>query len=149
MELAKINEFLAQKTFALVGVSSKKTKFGSTAYKELKSKNFKVFPVNLNMEEFNGDKCYPNLSSIDEKVDAAIIVTKHEQTIEIIKEAIENNIKHIWLQQGAESKKAVKLAEENGMNVISKRCILMFAEKLGFIHKCHRGISKVFGKYPK
>ena len=149
MELVKINEFLAQKSFAIVGVSTNKNKFGNAVYKELKTKEFNIFPVHLTMEEFQGDKCYPSISALSGKIDAVIVVAKPEKAIEVIKEAHKNNIKYIWLQQGAGSKEAIEFAESNGISVISKRCIFMFVEKLGFIHKCHRGLSKLFGKYPK
>ena len=54
----------------------------------------------------------------------------------------------MWITQGAENDKAIALAEENGIKIIYKKCILMFAKPSG-IHKFHGFVTKVFGKYPK
>jgi len=68
-----VENFLAQEKIAVVGVSRKKTKFGNAIYKELKQKGYKVFPINPNMQSFEGDVCYPDLLSLSEKVNAVVI----------------------------------------------------------------------------
>jgi hypothetical protein len=47
---AAVSDFLAQRTLAVVGASRKGSKFGNTAYKELKAKGYKVIPVNPHAE---------------------------------------------------------------------------------------------------
>jgi len=143
-----VEEFLAQKNIAVVGVSRKKTKFGNAIYKELKQKGYKVFPVNPNMKLFEGDNCYPDLISIPEQVDAVVINVPPIQTDKVVREAHEAGIKKVWLQQGSQSEAAVKFCEENGIDCVSNECILMFAQPSAFIHRAHKWVWGVLGKLP-
>jgi len=143
-----VEEFLAQKKFAVVGVSRKKAKFGNAIYKELKQKGYTVFPINPNMQTFDGEICYPDLLSLPEKVDAVIINVPPVQTEKVVRETKEAGINKVWLQQGSQSEVAVKYCEENNIDCVSNECILMFAEPSAFIHRTHKWIWNVLGKLP-
>ena len=143
-----VENFLAQEKIAVVGVSRKKTKFGNAIYKELKQKGYKVFPVNPNMQSFEGDICYPDLLSLPEKVNAVVINVPPVQTEKVVKEAKEAGINKVWLQQGSQSEDAVKFCEENGIDCVSNECILMFAQPSAFIHRAHKWVWSVLGKLP-
>ncbi len=67
-----IDDFLNLQKIAVVGVSQNPKKFGTLCYHFLKENNYNVIPVNPKLNEFDGIKCYPNLSSIPEKVDGSI-----------------------------------------------------------------------------
>lgn len=71
------------------------------------------------------------------------------ETENIVKEAKESGIKFIWMQQGSESENAINYCKENGIHVVAGKCILMFVEPVKSIHKFHRWIDKVTGKYPQ
>ena len=148
MKLEKIDQFFASKKFAVVGVSGDKKKFGSTIYKEMVKAGYDTLPVNPNLNEFKGRKCYSSVYELPAETDAIVIVTKPKHSIEVVKAAAEKSIKQIWLQQGAEDKATIKYAEEQGMNVIYKKCVIMFANPKG-IHAFHAFLSKLFGTYPK
>jgi len=143
-----VDDFIAQKKIAVVGVSRKKTKFGNAIYKELKQKGYDVFPVNPHITTFEGDTCYPDLLSLPEKVDAMIINVSPAQTEKVVREAKEAGIKRVWLQQGSQSEAAVKYCEENGIDCVSNECVLMFAQPSAFIHRAHKWIWGVLGKLP-
>ena len=141
-----INEFIWKKKIAIFGVSRHKNKFGNYVYKELKKKNLKVYGLNPNMDEIFGDKCYPDLSSLPEKADAAFISVHSGKTDELTKEVVESGIRHIWFQQGTGSDEALTYCRENGIEPISGECILMYAEPVESFHAFHRWLWKVFGK---
>lgn len=143
-----IENFLAQKKIAVVGVSRKKTKFGNAIYKELKQKGYNVFPVNPNMQTFEGDTCYSDLQSIPYKADAVVINVPPLQAEKVVREANQAGIKKVWLQQGSQSEAAIKYCQENGIDCISNECILMFAQPSAFIHRAHKWIWGVLGKLP-
>lgn len=143
-----VEDFLSQKKIAVVGVSRKKTKFGNAIYKELKQKGYNVFPVNPNMQTFEGDTCYSDLKSIPDKADAVIINIPPLQAEKVVREANQAGIKKVWLQQGSQSESALKYCEENGIDCVSNECILMFAQPLAFIHRAHKWIWGVLGKLP-
>ena len=67
--------------------------------------------------------CYPDVKSLPEKVDTLIIVTKPDKTEKLVKEAFNTDITRIWIQQGAESSKAVNFCESNNMTYVSGECI--------------------------
>ena len=89
----------------MAGVAHTGTKFSNTVYNELKSKGFQVVPVNPNAENISGERCYPDIKSLPEKASAVLVITKPAQTEKIGRDAFELGIKHLWLQQGAESRK--------------------------------------------
>jgi len=144
-----IEKFVNLKNIAVVGVSQKKGKFGNTVYKELKQKGYNVFAVNSKLSEFEGEKCFNKLSELNGKIEAVVIVVNGIETEKIVEEANIIGIKHIWMQQGSESTKAIEYCKENGINVIHNECILMFAEPVKSVHGFHKWLWKIFGKLPK
>jgi hypothetical protein len=148
-KLSTIQAFLAPKELAVCGVSRDKKKFGRVAYDTLKERGFKLYGVNPNMTEIDGDPCYADVSNLPEHVKNLYVVTNKTQTEEIIKKALDKGIRNIWIQQMAESPAAIDLAEKNGVQLIKKECILKFAEPVSGVHKFHRFLSRLFGMYPK
>lgn len=144
-----VDDFFKQKTWAFVGASANSKKFGSIAYKELKKKGIKLLAVNPNLTTLDSEPVYPSLSATPQSVDAALIVVSPSKTLGIVQEAVAKGIKHLWLQQGAESAEAIQFCREKGVNCIHGECILMFAEPVGFPHSFHRTIWKILGKLPK
>jgi uncharacterized protein len=144
-----VDNFISQKTFAVVGVSRDKRKFGNTIYTELKKRKYKIYPVNSGANEIDGDKCFASVKEIPEKPDAIILCVKPEKTETVLKEAVEIGIKNIWMQQGSESEEAINYCKENNVNLIHNECVLMFMEPVGSVHKFHRFLWKLFGKLPE
>ena len=144
-----IDEFLAQKPVAVIGVSRDPQKFGYICFRDLKMRGFPVIPVNPNVNSIDGEECYPDLKSLPEKAAAALIVVPPEQTEKVIKEALECGIRYVWMQKGSESVKAVEFCMNNGINLIHNECILMFAQPVESIHKFHRFFVKILGRLPK
>jgi uncharacterized protein len=145
--IKQIEEFLANEPAAMVGVSRNPKKFGHAAFKELKDKGMNIIPVNPEASEILGVKVFPDISSIPSEIKSIIIVTKNEKTAGIIREAKNKGIKHIWIQQMAESSEALRELEGSSINYITGECILMYYKPHGF-HKFHRGLKKLFGRYP-
>ena len=146
---SSVKKFLSQKKLAVVGVSRGGKKFGNTIYKNLKSKGYETFAVNSNAGSIDGEPFYPNLHSLPEPVEAVVIVVPSEETEKVVREAVENGIKHIWIQQGAGSEDTFKFCEKNGINIIYNECILMFAEPVSSFHRIHRFIWKLLSKLPR
>lgn len=149
MENERIDSFFAQDSFAVMGVSRNGTKFGNMAHKELKEKGLTVYQINPNADEIAGEPCYRSLAAVPERVGAVIISVSPEKSLDAVKEAHAAGVRHIWIQQGAESDEAVSFAAEHQMEVISRRCVMMFAEPVESVHAFHRFLSKLFGRYPK
>ena len=121
-----IDDFFNQKSYAFVGVSRKEKHFPNELYNELKKKDFNLLPVNPKMEEFQGEKCYPEIGLLPDKVDAAILTTPKAETLKVVQQVHDAGIKHVWIQQGAHTNEAIEFAEEKEMNVIANKCLFMF-----------------------
>jgi len=148
-KLSSIQEFLKPKEMAVCGVSRNKKKFGRVVYDTLKERGFKLYAINPNMNEIDGEPCYADVSQLPVNVNHLLVATPVSQTEDVVAKVISKGINNIWIQQMAESKAAVDLAEKNGINLIKKECILKFAEPVTGVHKFHRFINKLFGTYPK
>lgn len=148
-KLSSINAFLEPKEMAVCGVSRNKKKFGRVVYDTLKERGFKLYGVNPNMTDIDGDPCFHDVSHLPGHVKYLYIVTPGKQTEGIVAKAIDKGIHNIWMQQMSESDEAIDLAEQNGISLIKKECILKFAEPVTGVHKFHRFLSKLFGMYPK
>jgi uncharacterized protein len=144
-----IKAFLSQEHIGIAGVSRKPSKFGNAIFKELKMKHYNLYPVHPVLETFEGEMCYKTISDLPSEVTAIILCTQPAKTFGLLKAAHEKNIRHIWLQQGAQTDDAVLFAQEHKINLIHRECVLMFAEPAAFIHRFHRSINKLFGLYPK
>lgn len=147
----KVSEFLNQKTIAIAGVSrNPKGEVGNGIYKKFKENRYNIYPVNPNAETIEGDKCYPDLKSIPENVNAVFIATNPAVSIEIIKQSIEAGVNTVWFHRaigtGSFSEDAAKLGEENGLTVIRGGCPMMFISKVDPFHKMLRFFMKLFRK---
>ncbi|MBM4177141.1 MAG: CoA-binding protein [Ignavibacteria bacterium] len=139
--------FFENKKIAVVGVSRNKHKFGNIIFNELLKREFEPIPVNPNLEEITGKKCYKTICEVPQKVDTVITVTPPNSALKIAKECYSNGIANIWFQQGSESNEALEFCRQNEINFISGKCVLMYLEPVKSFHKFHRFFSKVFGKY--
>ena len=144
-----VADFLALKKLAVVGVSRNRQKFGNGVYRELKAKGYQLFPINPNAETIEGERCYPNLSSLPEPVDGAVIVVPSSEVENVVKEAANAGIKRLWIQQQSDTKAAIEFCKSHGITVIYNECILMFAKPTAFLHKPHRWVWALAGKLPK
>jgi predicted CoA-binding protein len=146
---AVVDDFVSQRKLAVVGVSRQKMKFGNLAFKELRRKGYKLFPVHPHAETIEGELCYPSLAALPEPVGGVLVVVPPAQAEQVVRDAAAAGIRRVWLQQGAGSATAIRFCEENGISAVHGECILMFAEPAAFYHRAHRWVWKLLGKLPR
>jgi len=146
---AAVDEFMAGKTLAVAGVSRKRGKFASVIWRELRKRDYRVFPVTPNAETIDDEPCYAGPGALPEPVDGVIVCVNRKRTLEIVRECIEAGVPRLWIQPESRSDEAVRLAEEAGVPTIHGECIFMYAAPVGFIHRVHRGIRSLLGRMPK
>jgi uncharacterized protein len=144
-----VEDFMAQRSLAVVGVSRNGQGFGNLACRELKARGYRVFTVHPDVEDIAGEPCYPSLKALPEPVGGVLIVVPPAATGQVVQQAAEAGIRRVWMQQGAESAEALRFCEAHGMEAISGECILMFAEPPAFIHRAHRWLCKLTGRLPQ
>ena len=146
--LTTINEFLEPRRFALIGLSRDPKKFSRAVFKELNARGYDIYPVNPNMDDVEGVKCYHNVSDLPENVKHGLFMTPKANTAGAIENAVHHGFTHCWIQQGAETKDAIEVARQNAVKLVHGACIMMHANPSG-VHKFHGFLSKIFGAYPK
>jgi uncharacterized protein len=127
---ARIEEFLAGRTYAVAGASNDRSKYGNKVLRCYVQNGRVALPVNPNEREVEGIPCVRDLASLDEPVHGLSIITPPPVTEKLVEEAAKAGITRLWMQPGAESDEALERAEELGLSVIAGGpCILVV---LGF-----------------
>lgn len=152
----KVQDFLAQKRIAVAGVSRNNNHHptGNLIYRRLKKTGHQVFPVNPNMEAFDGDRCYPNLRSIPGGVDGVVIVTRPDVTARIVQDCRDAGVSRVWMHQSlgkgsSVSPEAVQYCREHNISVIAGACPMMYGNNVDIGHTCMRWILKLTGGLPQ
>jgi len=146
---AVVDEFLSQKTLALVGASRGGRKFGNAALRGLLANGYRVIPVHPEAAAIEGIPCAPSLATLPERVGGVVAVVPPAQTEKVVRDAREAGIRRVWMQQGAESPAALRYCEENGLTAIHGQCVLMFLGRGSWIHSFHRRLLGLFGRLPR
>ena len=120
----------ASRTIAMVGLSPKTDKPSNIVARYLKSKGYRVIPVNPNYGEVLGEKSYGKLSEISEKIDVVDIFMRAENVVPVVEEAVKLRPRAIWLQLGIVSDEARSIAERSGIMFIQDRCMKQEHERL-------------------
>lgn len=149
---SEIDDFLAQKRIAIVGVSRNTRDFTRMLYKEFLKRGYEAIPVNPGVPKIDGNKCYESVRQIESPVAAALLMTKPEVTDRIVEDCLAAGVTHVWMYRargcGAVSAAAVEMCRARGVKVIAGECPFMFFPEAGFIHSVHGWIRKVRGSYP-
>lgn len=151
-----VQEFLAQKRIAVVGVSDIRETGCNEAYNRFKESGYTVYGVNPRITTFKGDPCYPDLKSTPEKPDAVFILSNPKVTDQIVQQCVDLGVKHVWMHcmmgtkpglaagMTSVSQDAVKMCRDNGISVIPGSCPNQYL-KPDFGHKMMRGMWSLFG----
>ena len=151
-----VQEFLAQKKIAVVGVSDRRETGCNLAYKKLRDTGYEVYAVNPRIQSYEGAPCYPDLKAIPEKPDAVFILANPQVTDEVVQQCVELGIKHVWMHcllgtrpglgktMTSVSADAVRICQENGITVIPGSCPNQFL-KADFGHVLMRGSMRLVG----
>ena len=110
--------------WAVVGANDNPAKFGYKIYRFMKRSGYEVMPVNPGLKTVNGETCYPSVLLLPQKPDAIDVVVPPKVGEQVLRDAAEAGIQHVWLQPGAESDALIALGEELGLNVIHHDCIM-------------------------
>ena len=142
-----IEEFIAGKSIAVVGASrTNKNKFGNMAATELKRRGYQVYFVHPQAESIDGETAYPSLSALSGRVDGVLVSVPAARGADVLREAAEMGLRNVWVQQGGESVELIKLGEELQLNLVTGKCILMYAQPVRGFHGFHRFIARLSGQ---
>lgn len=112
------------RTIAVVGLSSKKWRPSHGVSEYMQRAGYRIIPVNPNETEVLGEKAYPNLEAVPEKVDIVNIFRRSEFVAEIVDAAIRMSVSAVWMQEGVIHNDGAAKASAAGITVVMDRCIL-------------------------
>jgi predicted CoA-binding protein len=114
---------LSTKTIASVGLSSNPGKESYWIVKYLQDQGYHVIPVNPTADEILGEKSYPDLDSIPEKIDVVQVFRKPEDVPPVVDSAIKAGAKVVWMQEGIVNEEAAQKARQAGLQVVMDACM--------------------------
>ncbi len=121
---AELKQILTDATvIAMVGASSNPDKASHGIMRKLQSVGYRVIPVNPRETEILGERAYPSLIDVPERVDIVNVFRRAEETPGIADEAVTIGAKALWLQTGIVSEDAAARAAAGGLVVVMDACI--------------------------
>lgn len=119
-----------KKNWAVVGVTEKKDRYGYKIWRILEKFNYKVYGVNPNYNEIEGEKIYHKLGDIGEKIDVVDMVVPARVSINILDEIKDLGIEYIWFQPGSFNDEVIKKANDLGLKILYDDCIYAILKKI-------------------
>ena len=153
---ALVQDFLAQKRIAVVGVSNRRDTGCNLTYQKFKQAGYQVSAINPRLTAYDGDPCYPDLKSIPQRPDAVFILASPGVTDQLVQQCVDLGIKHVWMHcmmgtkpglaagMSSVSPAAVQMCREHGIAVIPGSCPNQFI-KPDFGHALMRGLWSSLG----
>ncbi|TFH39019.1 MAG: CoA-binding protein [Chrysiogenales bacterium] len=120
----EVTELLhSARTIAIVGLSDRPDRDSHRVASYLKEKGYRIIPVNPKVKEILGEKSYPDLASIPEKIDVVDIFRSIDAIPAIVDEAIAVGAGAVWMQLGLAHGESARKAREAGLKVVQSKCI--------------------------
>src|SRR3989337_797626 len=111
------------RNIAVVGISNKLGRPSLTVASYLKGQGYRIIPVNPTIQDVNGEKCYPDLTSIPEKVDVVDIFRKPADVLTVVEEAVRIGANAVWMPEGIVNEEAARRARDAGLLVVMDKCM--------------------------
>ena len=122
-------------------------------YQRLRQRGYTVFAVNPQADQVEGDKCYPDLTSIPDGVDWVVIGTRPQTAEATIRECADLGITRVWMHRGpgagSVSHSAAEYGRQRGITVIEGGCPCMFGPTADPGHKAMRFVYALTGNVPR
>jgi predicted CoA-binding protein len=112
------------KTIAVIGLSSDPLRPSHSVSRYMQSNGYRIIPINPNETSVLGEKAYPSLSDVSEKIELVDIFRRSDEAGHHVDEAIRIGARGVWLQEGVIDEAAARRALDAGLQVVMDRCIL-------------------------
>ncbi|HKJ39695.1 MAG TPA: CoA-binding protein [Anaerolineales bacterium] len=122
---------LSTNTVASVGLSSNDEKESYWIVFFLKEMGYRMIPVNPKATEIFGEKAYPSLLDIPDKIDVVQVFRKPEDVPPIVDDAIKIGARVVWMQEGIVNEEAAQKARDAGLQVVMDACMRATHKRLG------------------
>jgi len=123
------------KTIAVVGLSTNPNNDSHRVAKYLKTKGYRIIPINPFADVILGEKCYKSLLDVPETIEIVDIFRPAKDVPPIIDQAIElkkklGNPRVVWMQLGIVNEEAAKQARDASLTVVMNKCMMAEHKRL-------------------
>ncbi len=116
------------RTFAVVGVSQDKQKYGYEVFEALLNNGYQVYPVNPKYTNIDEHPCYPSLQALPETPEVVVTATSPAVTEKVAETCAQLSIQMLWMPPETWSEKSIEICNAHGIQEIHDLC-LVFALK--------------------
>ena len=117
-----VDALLALQTWAVVGLSSNRSRAAWEVAEFLQHKGKRIVPVHPHAEEVHGETGYATLSDIPFEVDVVDCFVRSSLVGPVVDEAIAIGAKGVWLQLDVIDHDAASRAQAAGLVVVMDKC---------------------------
>jgi predicted CoA-binding protein len=127
----QIDQLLALKTWAVVGLSNNPDRAAFGVAKLLIDKGHTVIPIHPKAEQVHGQIGYAKLSDVPVPIDVVDVFVNSELAGAVVNEAIEIGAKGVWLQLDVIDAGAIGRAKDAGLLAVMNHCPAIEYKKRG------------------
>jgi uncharacterized protein len=119
---ATVDRVLAMPTWAVVGLSTDRSRAAYGVAGFLQAQGRRIVPVHPRAEEVHGEPGYATLAEVPVPVDVVDCFVRSSLVGPVVDEAIAVGAKAVWMQLGVVDEAAAARAEAAGLAVVMDRC---------------------------
>ena len=116
--------FTSARTIAVVGLSPDPRRPSHGVARYLQRVGYRIIPVNPHVNEVLGERAFPSLRDVKERIDVVDVFRRSEFVGPIVDEAIAIKAAAVWLQDGVVDEAAAERARAAGLDVVMDDCMM-------------------------
>ncbi|MFB3167556.1 acetate--CoA ligase family protein [Neobacillus sp. 179-C4.2 HS] len=141
MKRTNLRALFDPESIAIIGASPDDQKIGGRPLSYLQKYRYegKIYPINPKYKEINDLKCFPDIKSVPEEIDLAIIAVPKSIVLETFKKCADRKVRSVVIfsagfaevdEEGKRLQEEISLiAEQNNVSVLGPNCLGMFNVK--------------------
>ncbi len=139
-------QFWTHGAYAVIGHNAQRP-FPKLTYRGLKASGKKVFAVDPSGGEVEGDATVPDLDTLPEKVDAAVLELPKEEVPAWLGKLADAGVARVWLHMKTDSPEALEVAKERGIELQYGTCAVMYVTPGLSFHSIHKWVMQLKGDF--
>ncbi len=112
-------------TVVILGASPKPERYAYRAFQMLREYRHRPVPVNPAYDQILGERCYPRIRDVPEKIDTVTLYLGNARSHLLIDEIVAAKPDRIIMNPGAENPDLVRRARQNGIEVVEGCTLVM------------------------
>ena len=151
--MAVIQDFLAQKRIAVVGVSHDPKDFSRGLLRTMRQGGYEAVAVNPALTEADDASCCARLEDETPPVDGGLLRASPATTESVVEDCARLQIPRVWMYRAREQGRSCqpgggRVLQPARISVVRGECPYMFLPGEKWFHRLYVFITKVSGRYP-